>query len=115
MKFFAKFVALSAGIFALPVFAQQCENPAVVDIPDGATATLDAMLEAQTGVRTYLEDMEVYLACLNEEIEAQDDDTPEEISSLMIDRYNNGVTEMETVAETFNDQRVAYQEANASE
>ncbi len=114
MKFFAKCVVLSAGIFVLPAFAQ-CDNPAVVDIPDGATATLDLMLEAQSAVRTYITEMETYLACLNEEIDAQDDETPEEIRSLTVQRYNNGVSEMETVAAAFNDQRVAYQEANASD
>ena len=113
MKLIANAVVLASGFIGLAAYGQ-CESPAVVDIPNGATATLDQMLEAQTAVRAYLAAMEEYLACVNEEIEAQSEETPEEVRAVLIERYNNGVTEMETVAANFNEQRVAYQEANAS-
>ncbi len=113
MKLFASAAVLAASLIALPAFAQ-CDSPAIVEVPDGATSTLDQMLEAQTAVREYLAAMEEYLACLNTEIDAQTEETPDEIRALMVERYNNGITEMETVAATFNEQRVAYQEANAS-
>jgi len=114
MKKLAKYVLVVSCCIAAPAFAQ-CDSPTMVSIPDGATATLDDMLAAQSAVRDYLGAMEEYLACLNEEIEAQDDETPEEMQALMVERHNSGVTEMETVAATFNEQRVAYQEANASD
>jgi hypothetical protein len=106
--------ALAVGALACaPAFAQ-CDSPQVVEIPDGATSTLEQMLAAQSAVKTYLEEMNAYLDCLNGEIDALDEETPEETRGLMIERYNNGVTEMETVAANFNTQRVAYQEANKS-
>ena len=92
--------------------AAQCAQPETVTIPDGRSATLDQMLQAQTAVRTYLADMEAFLACLNEEIEAQPEDTPQEVTTALIDRHNAAVTDMESVAARFNEQRIAYQEAH---
>jgi hypothetical protein len=113
-----KLVAASVALFAWwlgsPAFAQ-CSTPAMVEIPDGATATLEEMLAAQTAVRNYLAEMEEYLACVNEEIEAQDEETPVEVRTMMIERHNLAVTDMETVAARFNEERIAYQEANPSD
>lgn len=94
--------------------AAECIQPQAVVIPDGSTSTLEQMLEAQTAVRTYLVEMEEYLACLNNEIEAQPEDSPQEITVALIDRHNAAVTEMESIAARFNEQRVAYQQANPS-
>lgn len=93
----------------------ECTKPQAVDVPDGKTASLDQMLEAQSAVRGYLADMEEFLACVNDEIEAQPEETPQEVTTALIDRHNAAVTEMESVAARFNEQRVAYQQANASE
>lgn len=113
MKLFAQCAVLAASLFTLTAFAE-CETPSMVDVPDGASASLDQMLAAQSAVRDFLAKMEEYLSCVNDEIDAQPEDTPEEIRALMVERYNNGVTEMETVAARFNEQRIAYQNANPS-
>ena len=94
--------------------AAECTRPEPVPIPDGSVATLEEMLEAQTAVREYIAKMEEFLACINEEIDAQGDETPQEITAAMIDRHNNAVTEMEMMAAQFNEQRVAYQQAHAA-
>lgn len=101
-----------ASCFA--VSAMACDNPAMVTVPDGATATLDEMVAAQNGVREYMAAMEEYLACLNDELEAGGEDAPAEFQALMVSRHNSGVTEMETVAAAFNDQLKAYRAANPS-
>lgn len=93
----------------------QCDRPNNVAIPDGASATLDQMLEAQNGVRDYLSAMEAYLDCVNEVIDSADDETAPETVNGWINTYNEGVGEMESTATRFNEERVAYQQANPSE
>ena len=106
-------IVLLAGQAA---FAQaQCERPEAVAIPDGANATLDEMLEAQTGVREFLETMESYLDCLNAVIESADEETPPETVNAVIEQYNAAVGEMEAAAARFNEERGAYQQANPAE
>ena len=102
-------VAASGGVFAA------CDNPPVASVPDGATATMDQLLQAQADVKTYVAAMETYLACLTEELETAGDDAPAEFKSLMTTRYNTAVSEMEAVAQAFNDQVRAYRAANPSE
>ncbi len=93
----------------------QCNRPDNANIPDGASASLDQMVEAQNGVRSYLTTMEEYLECMNEVIDSADDDTDADTVNDWINEYNEGVDEMEETAEQFNEERVAYNQANPSE
>lgn len=93
--------------------ASACDIPTMIDIPDGAKSTKEQLLAAQADVKSYLAEMEDYLACLNGAIDAAGDDAAEEFNKLMVIRYNNGVTEMETVAGEFNEQVKAFKAANA--
>jgi hypothetical protein len=113
MNLSVKCVGIVASFFAFSAYAQ-CDNPAIVEVPDGATSTLEQMLEAQTAVRNFMAAMEEYLDCLNEEIEALTEESPEETRVLLVERHNSGITEMEALAAAFNEQRIAYQEANPS-
>jgi hypothetical protein len=92
--------------------ALACENPTMPAVPDGATTTMDQLLDAQGKVKTYMAAMEEYLACLNEELEVAGEDAPAEFKSLMVTRHNTGVSEMESVASDFNAQVQAYKAAN---
>jgi hypothetical protein len=92
--------------------ATACENPAMVTVPDGKTSTMDQLLEAQAKVKSYMAEMEEYLACLNEELESAGDEAPAEFKSLMVTRHNTAVSEMESVASAFNVQVQAYKAAN---
>ncbi|HEY8520364.1 MAG TPA: hypothetical protein VIN61_09800 [Gammaproteobacteria bacterium] len=103
-------VAALASVAACTAVA--CDNPTMVAIPDGKTATKDQLLAAQAEVKTYMAAMEQYLACLNEELEAAGDDAPAEFKSLMVTRHNTAVSEMEAVAQAFNEQVRAFREAN---
>jgi len=111
MKILARCLLLMAGGFALPVFAA-CENPTLVSVPDGATATKDQLLSVQEQIKAYMAEMETYLACINEELEAGGEDATAEFKSLMVTRHNMAVTEMESVADSFNKQVQAYRAAN---
>lgn len=95
--------------------AVACETPSMVEIPDGETATMEEMVAAQEAVQGYVASMEDYLACVDEELEAAGEDAPDEYKSLMISRHNNAVSEMEAVAEAFNQQIQAFREANPDE
>ena len=109
-------VAPLAMLVAGTTLAQSaCDRPQNVTIPDGASASLDDMIEAQSGVRDYLTAMEAYLECMNEVIDGADEETPPETVNDWINEYNEGVGEMETTAERFNEERVAYQQANPSQ
>jgi hypothetical protein len=103
---------LAGGLFSLQAAAQQCEAPAEVTVPSGATATLDQMLEAQAQVKSFLAAMETYLDCMNTSIEALPADAPAEQRGALVELYNAGVMSMEGTAAKFNEERVAYQEAH---
>ena len=95
--------------------ALACDMPAAIEIPDGAEATLDEMLAAQSGVRDFIAAMEEYLACMDGEIEAMGEDASEEEQATMVEQYNSGVDQMEEVAAQFNEARQQYQDAQATE
>jgi hypothetical protein len=92
--------------------AAACENPAMVTIPDGKSATREQLLDAQTSVKTYMAAMDAYIACIDEEASAKGETAPADYKAMMIQRHNMAVTEMETVAAAFNDQVKAYRAAN---
>lgn len=100
--------ALGCGALA----ASACENPTMVAVPDGKTATMEQLLAAQAEVKTYMAAMEEYLACVNGELEAKGEDAPAEFKTLMVARHNAAVSEMETIAAAFNQQVQAYKAAN---
>lgn len=115
MRKSAAFLTLAAGFIGVNAFAA-CENPSMIQsMPDGSTASMDDMIAAQTAVKNYMAEMEAYLACLNEDIEASGDDAAAEFRSLMVTRYNTAVTELETIAAAFNEQLQAYRAANPSD
>ena len=110
-KTLATTLLLTASCLSVSAFAA-CEQPSMVSIPDGKTSTMDELLTVQTSVKAYMAEMEDYLACVNEELEAGGDDAPAQFKALMVTRHNAAVTEMETVAATFNEQVAAYKAAN---
>ncbi|MEM9404104.1 MAG: hypothetical protein AAGA44_16665 [Pseudomonadota bacterium] len=86
-----------------------CDYPARVDIPNGASADRDTMLNAQAAVKEYVTSMEAYLECIvNEENNARAqmvDLAPEDEQQredLLTKRYNAAVEEMERIAAEFN-------------
>lgn len=111
MKFSRPLIFLAALGSAMSALA--CDLPPAVDIPRGDEATLDEMLTAQTEVRAFIAAMEEYLACMDNAIEALEEDATEADRGAMIETYNDGVTQMEEVAAEFNEQRQRYQETAA--
>ena len=89
-----------------------CDYPPLITVPDGQTSTMEELITAQSGVRTYIAGMETYLECVNEELAAAGDDAPAEYKSIMFSRHNAAVAEMEAVAASFNEQVQAFKETN---
>ncbi len=108
------FLALTASLLlAPPVFA--CDYPSKIDIPNGATATRDEMLQGQRDVKQYVTDMETYLDCIvaeeqsaratMENLDAEDEQQRED---MLNKKYNAAVDEMETIAANFNTEVQAF-------
>jgi hypothetical protein len=112
MRTVGVFVAAIAGCWASAALA--CEAPALPAVPDGKSATMDQLLAAQGQIKTYMAAMQEYLACIDMEADAKGADAPAEYKSMMVDRHNTAVGEMEQVAAAFNEQVKAYKAANPS-
>jgi hypothetical protein len=107
---------------AVPASYAACSYPkAPSQIPDGKTASKDEMIAAQSQVKQFLADMDVYLKCVDEEnppapagtqlTEAQKkaQDAQERVR---VQKHNAAVADEEAIADRFNTQRKAYNEAH---
>jgi hypothetical protein len=113
MALITRFLIISiATLAASPLFAE-CPYPDVADIPDGATATNDQMVDGQKTVKAYMAEMDAYLKCLDDEEAAlsEEQKTPEE-HALRVEKYNAAVDVMEATAAAFNEQVREYKAAN---
>ena len=111
MKFVTACCIAGVSVLAMPVLA--CDNPPLVVVPDGETATMEELVAVQSEIQTYMAGMEEYIGCVDAELEdAGGEDSPELYQSLMVLRHNQGVEEMELIAEAFNEQVRAFREAN---
>jgi hypothetical protein len=105
---------LIAGIAAIVISPSHaaCNYPEEVKIPDGATATTEDMVNAQTLVKQFMADMETYLDCLDQEEATIPEKQTPEAKALHLQRHNEAVDAMEAVAAQFNEQILAYKKAN---
>lgn len=101
-----------AGLLRVGIAAAACEMPSLVrDIPDGATATEEALLAAQAEVQTYIAAMDAYIACENEALEIDGPDATAQYLQLMSERIASARNEADAVATRFNDQVRAFRAA----
>ncbi len=109
-----KIVAAALACSGFAAFgAYACDTPSLVAMPDGNSASMQQMVDAQKKVKTYVAAMDDYLGCLDKEIKAAGDKAPAEFKDLMTLRHNNAVTEMEALAGAFNEQVRAFKAAHA--
>ena len=111
--------ALSVARVLVAQGAFACDYPARVDMPDGATATKEAMIAGQRSIKAYMASMEEYLSCIEaEEVTAVlslgdvDEDNKRQREDLFNKKYNAAVQQMNLVAEEFNLQVRAYKDIN---
>ncbi len=105
--------AIASLVLSLPAIA--CDYPQPAEIPNGTTATRDEMLAGQQAVKDYIEAMEAYLACIEEEEQATLDTLPDISDEDRVNReraltmkHNAAVEEMELVAARFNEEVRVY-------
>lgn len=94
--------------------ALACEYPTerVDNMPNGTTATMDQMLEAQGKVRDYVAAMESYIECVDNDIDENRSEYSEEQVRVMLQRRDAAVEQVRQVAEDFNTQVRLYNQAN---
>jgi len=111
---------LSACLLALATFNATaafaaCEMPALVaSIPDGVTASEQELLAAQAEVQAYIQAMDRYIACQNEEMDGSRDGATADYLFLMSTRIESARREVDQVASDFNDQVTAFRTARQS-
>jgi hypothetical protein len=97
-----------AAALASGVAAGACEKPSLPSVPDGATATQEELLSAQSRVRDYIAAMDLYIACENEAMRAGSGQTTADYLVLMSERIESAREEVDAVATRFNDQVEAF-------
>jgi hypothetical protein len=86
-----------------------CAYPEVPsDLPSGDTETQEEMVVAQKAVKSFVADMEAYLACLDADIEALGAEATDEHRLIRDKRYNAAVDVMDATAAEFNQAVRAY-------
>ena len=108
----------AASLLLIAQTSLACDYPARVDIPNGDSASKEAMIDGQRNVKAYVAAMEAYLDCLVEEektarvgleLSAEDEQQRED---MLNKKYNAAVEEMEATAARFNEQVQAYKANN---
>ena len=107
---------------AVPAAYAGCSYPkAPTQIPDGKTASLDEMRTAQLAVKQFMTDMDGYLKCIDEENPPAAAGTPltdeqkkaqDARERVRVQKHNAAVADEEAIADKFNTQRKAYNEAH---
>jgi hypothetical protein len=101
-----------AAAAAAPVYAE-CPYPqAPAKIPDGATATLQEMIDGQKAVNAYQKAINDYTACIDKELDdsiakAGDKLKPEQKADMQrveAQKHNAAVDQLQAVADRFNEQ-----------
>ena len=111
-------VFLLAGLAATTAGATCIYPRPPENIPDGATATYEEMVAAQTAVRQFDADIAAYNACLAMELQALldsggiDDARRAELEAMQVKKNNAAVDEAQAVADRFNEQLRVYKERN---
>ena len=120
MKFLLPLSLLATWV-AAPVFAN-CDAPAnAVIVPDGASATKEAMVAAQHAVKDYNAAVATFSECLKAEQDAKiaaggdtlKDADKQKIAADYVARQNAEVDKLQKIADKFNVELRAYKAKNA--
>lgn len=105
--------AAAASLFLSATAFANCQYPEKSTVPNGATATEKEMIEGQRGVKKFMADMDVYLACLDEQSKAEasaeeDPKAAQQKASIAAKKHNAAIDDMEQLAAAFNEQVRAF-------
>jgi len=100
------------GALAAPAFADCPYPPAPSKIPDGATASMQDMLDGQKAVKEYDAAINTYLTCIDKELadniaKGGDQLKPEQKADMQkveAQKHNAAIDQEQSVADRFNEQ-----------
>ena len=99
-------IFLVIGSFGYAQFAfSACNYPKInINIPNGAKATMEEMVAAQSSFKAYNTDMDAYLVCLDDELSkiSEDFEGYEDIKRISDDKYNAAIDQLTKAAEEWN-------------
>jgi hypothetical protein len=113
--------AVLAVLTAAPVYAD-CPYPAAPDkIPDGNTASLNEMVAMKKTIADYDTAIGTYLDCIKQEHQDAvtkggdklSDKQRQELDHIETQRHNAAVTQLQSIADRFNEQIRVYKAKNA--
>ena len=111
--------SIAVALLLASSIAFACDYPPRADIPNGATATKEDMLNGQKSVKAYMSAMDEYLACLEAEEKETVAGMPEisdeeraNREAALTKKHNAAVDDMELVAARFNEAVRAYKAAS---
>lgn len=114
-----KYSALALALGSTSVLAADCEMPTAPSMPDGASSSMEQMLEGQKAVKTfqaanldYMKCLEPQMAAATAAIEAGEEGAADKYKALE-EAYNGAVSVEEEVAGQFNTEIREYKAANA--
>ncbi len=125
MKVFSA-IAATAALSAGAAYADCSYPPPPDHIPDGNTATLQEMVEAQKAVKDYDKAINAYVACIQLERDdavgklAKPGETPtaeqkkamQDMDRVEIQKHNAAIDQLQSVAQRFNEQVKVYKAKN---
>ena len=88
------------------------------NIPDGATATYDQMVEAQKAIKQFDTDITAYNACLDLELQSLlanpeiDEGRKQELRVMQAKKNNAAVDDVQAAVDRFNEQLRVFRERN---
>ena len=106
---------IATALFAFPAFGFACEYPKRPTLPDGSVASKEQMIAAQTSVKAFLEAVDEYLTCIEQEekdavaaLDNPDDETIKRREDLLSKRFDAANEEKFLYGEQWNQQVRAY-------
>ncbi len=112
--------ALALALSATAAMADDCKAPMMPKLPDGASSTMEQMLEGQKAVKAFQAANLEYMKCLEPALSAAEMQVKEgaegaaDAYKSIEDRYNAAVSAEEEVAGQFNTEIREYKAANPS-
>jgi hypothetical protein len=79
-----------------------CRPPGAREIPDGATATTEQMVAAQTRIKAFVRDGQAYVKCVDAVADDKERATSDRNAAIV--EHNRMVGELERAAADFNEQ-----------
>ncbi len=121
------FAIVATGVLSVGTAYADCSYPAPPDhLPDGNTATLQEMVEAQKAVKEYDKAVNAYVACIQlerndaigkiakpgEKPTADQKKAMDDMERVEVQKHNAAIDKLQSVADRFNEQVKVYKAKN---